>query len=177
MLTSESPSRGEAKANETGVLRSFLSLYSSWKTLLTNAALFAVYYAAFYESIVRSNAGYFLLAIPYYLFLLLILASSVLATVAASYLRASRRARSLTGVAQSPVSVALGAVVASCACSLPLVGPVLYFVGLNAVEVSGVESFLASYQEAIIWAIVVLDACGILYYLRLVSRSRLGGST
>jgi len=73
--------------------------------------------------------------------------------------------------------VAVGAIVASCACSIPLIGPVLYFIGLNAIEVSGVISFLASYQEIIIEAIVVLDAVGIIYYLRLMSRSGLARKT
>jgi len=176
---SESPSRGKAggKGNEAGVLRSLIALYSSLTNLLTNGAFFAAYYIVFYEAIVRSNAGFFLLTIPYYLFFLLVLASSILATVAISYLRVSRRKRSLTGVAQSPISVAVGAIVASCACSIPLIGPVLYFIGLNAIEVSGVISFLASYQEIIIEAIVVLDAVGIIYYLRLMSRSGLARKT
>lgn len=155
----------------TGPFRGFLVLYSSWKTVLTNAVFFAVYYAAFYEVIVRSNSGFFLLAVPYYLFALLVLASSVLATVALRYVVLYRRKRMLEGLAQSPIGLAAGALVASCACALPLVAPVLYFLGLNSLEVSGLISFLAAYQGSIIATIVVLDALAVYYYLRLISRS------
>ena len=152
-------------------LRTFVSLYTSWKTLLTNAVFFAAYYLLFYELIVSSNAGFFLLTIPYSLLVLVVLASSMQATVAVFYLRLALRRRSLTGVAQSPIGVALGAFVASCSCNLPLLGPLLYFIGLNSLEVSGVLSFLAAYQEAIVEAIVVVDALSIVYYLRQISRS------
>ncbi len=161
------------RASGSGVLRSFLVLYSSWRTLLTNGVFFAAYYLAFYASILYSNFGFFLLTIPFYLLGLLVLASSTLATVAVSYLRISRRKRTLPGMAQSPIGVALGAFVASCSCSLPLIAPALYFIGLNALEVSGIVSFFASYQEAIVQAMVLLDLLSIYYYLRLISRSGL----
>jgi len=165
--------KANGRATRAGVLHSFLVLYSSWTTLLTNGAFFAVYYLIFYAVILYSNFGFFLLAIPFYLLALLVLVSSSLATVAVSYLRLSRRKTTLTGMAQSPIGVAVGAFIASCSCSLPLIAPALYFIGLNALEVSGVVSFLASYQETMIQAIVVLDLLSIYYYLRLISRSGL----
>jgi hypothetical protein len=159
------------RANEAGILRSLVVLYSSWTTLLTNGLFFAGYYALFFEAIVNSNSGYFLLTIPYYLLVLLVLTSSCSATIAVSYLRVSRRKRSIPGVVESPVGVALGALVASCSCTLPLLAPALYFIGLNALEVSGVLAFLASYQTVIFEAIVTFNFLSIYYYLRLVSRS------
>ncbi len=167
------PTIGKANepASEAGVLRSLVVLYSSWTTLLTNGVFAVAYYAVFYLFITDSNFGYFLLTIPFYLLVLLVLASSSLATVAVSYLRLSRRRSTLPGIAQSPIGIALGALVASCSCSLPLLGPALLFIGLNAVEVSGLISFFASYQDAIIEAIIVLDVLSIYYYLRLISRS------
>jgi hypothetical protein len=156
---SESPSVGKAneRASGAGVLHSFLVLYSSWTTLLTNGVFFAAYYLAFYASILYSNFGYFLLTIPFYLFALLVLASSTLATVAVSYLRISRRKGTLPGMAQSPIGVALGAFVASCSCSLPLIAPALYFIGLNALEVSGIVSFFASYFSISCRSTITLD--------------------
>ncbi len=170
-------SQGETRLgrNEVGVLRTLVDLYSSWKTLLTNGIFFAAYYLLFYEMITHSNAGYFLLTIPLSLLVLFVLASSALATVAVFYLRLSLRRRSLPGIAQSPIGVALGAFVAGCSCNLPLLAPVLYFIGMNAVEVSGVISFLAAYQQAIVETIVVIDALSIYYYLRLISRSGSAG--
>jgi hypothetical protein len=165
------PIKAKGRANEAGVLHSLVSLYSSLTTMLTNGALFVGYYLLFYEVIVYSNSGYFLLTIPYYLFALLVLASSCSATVAVAYLRISRRSGSIPGVAQSPIGIALGALVASCSCSLPLLAPTLYLIGLNAIEVSGVESFLASYQASIFEAIIAFNLLSIYYYLRLISRS------
>jgi hypothetical protein len=166
--------RSKVDANKLGSLRTLASLYSSWKTLLINAVLFVAYYLLFYELIVRSNAGYFLLTIPFSLLVLIVLASSIQATVAVSYLRLALRRRSLAGVAQSPIGVALGAFVATCSCNLPLLGPVLYFIGLNSLEVSGVLSFLAAYQQPIVEAIVVVDVLSVLYYVRQISRAGFG---
>jgi hypothetical protein len=163
-----------ARANEPGVIRSLVAIYSSWTSLLTNGLFFAGYYIAFYEVIVYSNSGYFLLAVPSYLLALLVFSSSCSATVAVSYLRISRRRRSIPGMVESPIGVAVGAFVASCSCTIPLLAPALYFVGLNAIEVSGVISFLASYQTAIFEAIIAFNLLSIYYYLRLVSRSGLG---
>jgi hypothetical protein len=168
-------SRGESRqeASAAGVLRTFVSLYSSWKTLLTNVVFFAAYYLLFYGLIVNSNSGYFLLTIPFYLLVLFVLASSALATVAVSYLRISlrRRRRSLPGIAQSPIGVAIGTFVVSCSCNLPLLVPLMYFIGLNSLEVSGVISFLAAYQAVIVEVIVVVDVLSTYYYLRQISRS------
>ncbi len=170
-------SRGKTAqgTDEAGILRTLVSLYSSWKTLLTNGVFFAGYYLLFYELIVRSNSGYFLLSIPSYLLVLFVLASSTLATVAVAYLRISLRRRSLPGIAQSPIGVAIGTFVVSCSCNLPLLAPLMYFIGLNSLEVSGVISFLAAYQTLIVEAIVLVDALSIYYYLRQISRAGLGG--
>jgi len=159
-----------------GVLRTLITLYSSWKTLLTNVFFFGAYYLLFYELILHTNGGYFLLTIPFSLLILIVFASSVQATVAVAYLRLALRRRSVAGVAQSPVGVALGAFVATCSCNLPLLGPVMYFIGLNSLEVSGVLSFLAAYQEDIVEAIVVIDVLSVYYYLRQIARAGFGMS-
>lgn len=174
MAGDQSRARTTQSIDQPGVLRTLVALYSSWKTILTNVVFFAAYYLLFYEMIIHSNAGFFLLTIPFSLLVLFVLASSVLATVAVSYLRLSLRRRSFPGVAQSPIGVALGALVAGCACNLPLLAPVMYFIGLNSLEVSGVISFLAAYQQTIIEVIVVINALSIYYYLRLISRSNGG---
>jgi len=166
-----SEGRTRQTTNQPGVLRTFVALYTSWKTILTNVVFFAAYYLLFYEMIVHSNAGFFLLTIPFSLLVSFVLASSALATVAVSYLRLSLRRRSLPGVAQSPIGVAVGAFVAGCSCNLPLLAPLMYFIGLNSLEVSGVISFLAAYQQTIIEAVVVVDVVSIYYYLRLISGS------
>lgn len=156
---------------EAGVLRTFVKLYSSWKTLLVNAVFFVAYYLLFYGLVLRSNSGFFLLVIPFPLLFAFVLASSSLATVAVSYLRISVRRRALPGAVESPVGLAIGAMVATCSCNLPLLAPALYFIGLNSLEVSGVISFLAAYQETIVEAIVALNVVSVYYYLRQISRA------
>src|ERR1022692_4931669 len=106
MSGDQSQGKARRSTNQAGVLRTFVALYSSWKTILTNVIFFAAYYLLFYEMIIHSNAGFFLLTIPFSLLVLFVLASSALATVAVSYLRLSLRRRSLPGVAQSPIGVA-----------------------------------------------------------------------
>ncbi len=164
-LTAAASSRG------LGIWRTVIILYSSWKTVLMNVAFVVGYYLVFYSVIVYANVGFFLLTVPSYLLALLVLTSSCSATLAVSYLTVARRRGSLLGVAQSPTGVALGALVASCSCTIPLLAPALYFIGLNALEVSGVISFLASYQTAILYAIILFNLLSIYYYLRLLSRS------
>jgi hypothetical protein len=159
------------RANSVGILQSLVFLYSSWTTLLTNVVLFVGYYLFFYEVMSYSNLGLFLITIPYYLLVVLVFVSSCSATVALSFLRISRRRKSIAGMAESSIGVAVGAFVASCSCSLPLLAPVLYFIGLNAIEVSGVISFLASYQTDILGVIILINTVAIYYYLRLVSQS------
>jgi hypothetical protein len=162
--------------NKAGVLHSLVAVYSSWTTILTNALFFVGYFLLFYAVIYYSNFGFFLLTVPSYLLGLLVLASSCSATVAVAYLRISRRRNSIPGVAQSPIGVALVAFVASCSCNIPLLAPILYFIGLNAIEVSGVISFLASYQAAIFEVIIVVNLLSIYYYLSLISRSGLAST-
>lgn len=171
MSRDSSHGKRRQSTGQPGVLRTFVALYSSWKTIVTNVVFFAAYYVLFYEMIVHSNAGFFLLTIPFSLLILFVFASSASATVAVSYLRLSLRRRSLPGVAQSPIGVALGAFVAGCSCNLPLLAPVMYFIGLNSLEVSGVISFLAAYQQTIIEVIVLINVLSVYYYLRLISGS------
>jgi hypothetical protein len=170
--------RGESRTTKSnhgkrgpGLLRTLVSLYSSPSTLAINVFFFVGYYVLFYEVIVRSNSGLFILTIPFPLLVAFVLASSLLATVAVEYLRISLRRRGVPGVAGSPLSVAVGAFVASCSCNLPLLAPLLYFIGLNSLEVSGVISFLAAYQQTIVEALILLDIASLYYYLKQISRA------
>lgn len=148
-----------------------VSLYSSLFTLFLNAVLFLAYYYLFTVVIEYSNFGIFLVTVPVYLVFLLVLTSSMLATAASVYLRRSLRLRRVAiGLSQSPIAFVVGTVVASCACNVPILAPVLYLIGLNALEVSSAIAFLARFQEPIIGIIVLLNVCCIYYYLGLLSR-------
>jgi len=151
-------------------LRSLVLLYSSVATIALNLAFAAVYYGLFYLVIQYSNFGNFLLTIPISLLLLFVASSSILATVAVRFVMLSARRR-LLALAPGPVAFAVGSVVASCACNIPLLAPLLYFVGLNALAVSSVLAFLAQYQVYVMAAIVLVNALSTYYYLRLIARA------
>jgi len=159
-------------SNEPTALRSLVALYSSAGTITLNFLLLVVYYSIFYLLIQYSNFGYFLLTIPFALLLLFVASSSVLATVAVRFILISARKRRLLALTPSPVAFIVGSVVASCACNIPLLAPLLYLLGLNALAVSGVLSFLAQFQGYVISAIVIVNAASTYYYLRLISRAR-----
>ena len=149
-----------------------VAVYSSVPTIILNLSLLAVYYSIFYLLIRYSNFGYFLLTIPLSLLLLFVASSSVLTTVAVRFFLLSAKRRRLLALAPSPIAFIVGSVVASCACNIPLLAPVLYLLGLNALAVSGVLSFLAQFQVYIISSLVIVNAASTYYYLRLISRAR-----
>lgn len=151
-------------------LHSLVVLYSSSRTMALNALLLVAYYSFFYLVIRYSNFGYFLLTLPVGLLLLFVVSSSVLATVAIRFIFVSAARRRFLALAESPAALVVGSVVASCACNIPLLGPLLYFLGLNALAVSTVISFVAQYQAYIVSALVVLNVASTYYYLRLIAR-------
>ena len=157
-------------ARERTALHSLVSLYSSSRTIVINSLFLVVYSLFFYLVIRYSNFGYFLLTIPLALLLLFVASSSVLATVAVRFIWLSAARRRFLALAPSPTALVVGSVVASCACNIPVLGPVLYFLGLNALAVSSVISFIAQYQVYIVSAIVLVNAASTYYYLRLISR-------
>jgi len=154
----------------------FARLYSSPGTLAMGVALFGFYWVLFYELIKYAGEGFFLVAVPLPLLVLFVLSSSVLATVSIAYLRSStRRRRGAVGVAQSPLTLAAGTAVVTCACNIPLLGPLLYAIGMNSLSVSAVISSLAQYQEPLVLAMIGLNALSACYYLRLIGAT--GGRT
>ena len=162
----------DALEQNGNVARTFARLFSSPRTLALSAVLFVCYWVLFYELIRYAGQGYFLVAVPLYLLVLFVLSSSILATVGIEYLRAAtRRRRGAVGFAQSPLTVLAGTAVVSCACNIPLLAPLLYFVGMNSLGVSAVISSLAQLQVPLVVAMTGLNALSVLYYLKLMGAS------
>jgi hypothetical protein len=162
---------------DAGIARTFYRLFTSPSTVALCASLFAAYWLAFFELIKYAGRGYFLVSVPVLVLVLFVLSSSALSTVTLSYLRtARRRRRGVVGAAQSPLTVAVGTAVVSCACELPFVAPLLYFLGMNSLGVSAVVSSLAQLQEPLVLAMTGLNAVSVLYYLKLIGSASLGSS-
>jgi hypothetical protein len=157
------------------IARTFARLFSSPGTLATCAVLFGFYWVVFYELVRYAGQGYFLVAAPLSLLVLFVLSSSVLATISIAYLRlAARRRRGAVGVAQSPLMVAAGTAVVTCACNLPLLAPLLYSIGMNSLSVSAVISSFARFQEPLVLAMTGLNALSACYYLKLLGAVQRG---
>lgn len=135
-----------------------------------------VYWFLFYDLVKYASSGFFLVEVPVWLLVVFVLSSSVLATLAITYLRgATRKRRSVIGIAQSPITVAAGTAVVTCACNIPLLAPFLYFVGMNSVGVSVVISEVARFQEPLVLAMIGVNLLTGFYYLRLIDSARRQG--
>lgn len=147
----------------------FVRLFSKPPILGLSAVLFALYWAVFFELIKYAGKGYFLVTVPLQLLVLFVVSSAILSTLSIAYLRtAARKSKGVVAAAQSPLTVAVGTVVVSCACELPFVAPLLYFLGMNSLGVSAVISSLAQVQEPLVIAMTALNAVSSLYYLGLI---------
>lgn len=158
-----------AMAQNGNIARTFARLFSSPGTIAIAVVISVGYWIVFYELIRYAGQGYFLVSVPLPLLVIFVLSSSVLATISIAYIRlAARKSRGAVGVAQSPLMVAAGTAVVTCACNIPLLGPLLYSVGLNSLAVSTVLSSLARFQEPLVLAMMVLNALSACYYLKLI---------
>jgi len=132
----------------------------------------AAYYALFYSIIVYSNLGVFFVTVPITSLVLLISTSSVLMSLGVAYARLGRHVGRVgyTGAAGSATVVA-GGVAASCSCVAPLVAPLLYLIGFNALEVSGFLTLVQSLQLALFSAFTGLNLLATLILLRAFARA------
>jgi len=166
----------EVMEGQGNVAWTFARVFSSPWTLATEAVVFAIYWFVFYDLVRYASSGFFLVEVPVWLLVVFVFSSSVLATLAITYLRAAtRKRRSALGMAQSPIMVAAGTAVVTCACNIPLLGPFLYFIGMNSVGVSVVISEVARIQEPLVTAMIAVNALTAVYYLRLIGSAHRQG--
>lgn len=164
-------SLSQGKPKRADSFRALRDVYSSKVNILVNLIALLVYYAIFYLGIKLSNSGIFLVTIPGYLLYSFLITSSILFTVGFHYFRTSMRKRQIMMAGTtSALGVMVGTIVASCTCSVPLVAPLLYFLGVNAVGVGFVISTIADFQTQLIIGIILADVFLIYLYLRQLSR-------
>lgn len=124
----------------------------------------AYYYFILY--IIRiSNSGLVLITAPIYLIYLTVATSAVLLTVSIYSLRLSLKnmASDVSEGAASIVTVFIGSLVSSCACTAPILGTILYGIGFDSLGVSGALSFVGSNQYLLL-GIVSLANLFLIYY-------------
>lgn len=162
-MTKSKDSRGEVY----WILESLEFTFTSLASLTSGLIAFGAYSAFFYYLVRYSNLGSFLISLPVWLVILLTVTSAILMTASFAHFKvASRKGTLAVGGAGSAGAMTIGAAVASCSCSAPLVAPILYLVGLNALEVSSVIGFLAENQLFIVVVLVTwnfLLSAGYLY--------------
>ncbi len=134
-------------------------------------AAFIAYYL-FYNYLIRlSSYGIFITTVPMYLVGLLIATSAILLSLSVFGIVESRRRRKLlskSAIPSSAISVAMpsvGGLVASCGCETPILGSILYPLGLNFMVVGNVISFISRYNFALLGGFIMINLIMIFYQL------------
>ncbi|MGC8586671.1 MAG: hypothetical protein ACP5K9_00030 [Candidatus Micrarchaeia archaeon] len=141
------------------VLKTIYSSYFYWAA----TAIAAIAYYFFYMFVISTEHILFVQA-PMLMVYLLIISSSVLLAVAIYSIRQLVHvSRSVATGGWSVFASAAGTALISCGCESPIIAPMLYLLGLNALEVSSMLSYIAAYQAYLLAALFVLNLA-ILYY-------------
>lgn len=132
----------------------------TWKYFGLCMLLFFVYYLSFRYLISSSNGGLVLIAVPIYLVYALISTASILFTLSVYSLISSFPRTGRNGAPPgifSAFSVFVGGVSAGCACQAPILYGMLYFLGLNSLEASGLVTSFADHENAIMEAMIAVN--------------------
>jgi hypothetical protein len=143
-------------------LATLADVYRSWHYWLITIFAVVVYYEIFRYLIFISGRGVIILAVPSYLVYVLDTSASVLLTLGFFYFgQALQKKRKLLATTSSGALSSLSMVVAGisvgCACQAPILYNLLYFLGLNSLEASGIVVGIDDYQVQIMWLLVLLN--------------------
>lgn len=147
-------------------LRGLWQVYSSWRYWIVTAAVAFIYYEVFRYLIAVSNHGLQLLSAPLYLIYALNLAAAIAITISIYSMVQSLKSRITAGAssgALSTISVLVAGITVGCACQAPILYTLLYFVGLNSIEASGIVVTMDDYSTPIMWALVLLNVALIFF--------------
>lgn len=134
--------------------------------LLAIASSIAFYYL-FHCLVTSSNYGIFIYTTSIYLIYALMATSGILFSIsvfAVLHSIASRKAEAASGIV-SMLMPSLGGVIASCACTFPIIASFLLFIGVNTFEAAGIVSLIGAYQAWIMIAMIAVNLAIIYYYL------------
>ena len=148
-----------------------LRIFSDAKYLLLTLASSAAFFYLFRYMIAANNHGIFLVLLPIYVIYALVATSGILFSISIftmSYSIASRKLGAIGGL-EGVIAPSIGGLVASCACTFPLLESVLLFLGVNTFDAIGIVSAIDSYQVWIISAMILINLGMIYYYLGKIS--------
>ena len=148
-----------------------LRIYSDAKYLLLALASSAVFFYIFRYMIASNNHGIFLVLMPIYIIYALVATSGILFSISVFTMSFSITARKLGAIGgiEGVIAPSIGGLVASCACTFPLLESVLLFLGVNTFDAIGIVSAIDGYQIWIISAMILINLGMIYYYLGKVS--------
>lgn len=141
------------------------------KYLLLALASSAAFFYLFRYLIASNNHGIFLVLMPIYIIYALVATSGILFSISVFTMLssiASRRIGAIGGI-EGVIAPSIGGLVASCACTFPLLESVLLFLGVNTFDAIGIVSAIDGYQVWIISAMTLINLGLIYYYLGKIS--------
>ena len=146
------------------------------KRVFTKPAYIAIAVAAFiaynlfYNYLIKlSSYEIFITTVPMYMVDTLIATSAILLSLSVFGIMQSRRRRksiSKSAIPSSAISVAMpsvGGLVASCGCETPILGSILYPLGLNFIAVGNVISFISRYNFTLLGIFIAINIMLIFY--------------
>lgn len=173
--TRSSTKKPTAQSGKRGRLAAIKAVFSRPEHIGIAILGAIIYYLLFYFLITQSNHGVFLLTVPAYMIYLLVITSGILLSISIFSIRSLRRSKIKNGAPASFLSVAMpaaGGVIAGCSCEVPILGSILYPLGLNVFAVSGVISAIAVYGPALIAIFIVANLLSIYYLSGKIARSK-----
>ena len=174
MVTNRLPFSGSRGASLNA--KALAMIFRSPRYAALGIAAAVVYYYLFAYFVSLENFGIVVYSVPAYMVYLLAISASVLLTITVYSLslriKQGLQTSSPAGLVAS-ISTVVGGCVAGCACQAPILYNLLYFIGLNAFEASGIVTVLVAYDFEINLALIILN---VLVAYRLLSKiTRVGG--
>ena len=140
---------------------------SSWFSLSVLIISTAIYFGVYYYMILASSEGAYIVTAPIYLTYAIIFTSALLLTIGIySTKNALLRLRSSTSESTaSIITLIAGGLFTSCGCSTPILGTILYTLGVGIIGRTNAIIFVSSNQAYLLLAILLINLLMIYYYL------------
>ncbi len=149
-------------SGELGILK---RVYFSPYYLLLNIATFFAYYLFFIFVLGLTSREEFL-AIPSYIIYALAVSASMLLTISVYSVVSEISKAGVSTSLISALTTAAGGIFASCGCQTPIIGALLYAIGLNALAVSGIIAAIYAYRLLIFLLLIAINLLFAYYVLR-----------
>jgi hypothetical protein len=161
------------KTLRTGRIGAFATVFREPRYIAIALLGAIAYYFVYFIIIRASNYGIFLITVPLYLIYAIAATSGILLALSAFSIAKSLlslKAGTAGGIASAFIP-SVGSMVATCACSYPILGSFLFFLGVNAFELSSIVSVISQYELEATFLIVVVNMLLLFYYSGRIARA------